>query len=312
MSPWLLAEETDQAEEISHARGPETRDRKAGQSRKNRRRRNTCCCATSTSTSSRTSSINIGSSWCSKIRITIWMPACLRNRIGGNPLLGFSARNRTKNATANSYWPTNPKCQVVAAMHLGPRAGRHAAAGRDGRSPPRAAGNQRGGSHPALAGGVRTERQFHKPGLVRGTILNFPDAAVKTPGAAKPTQRSYSRLHPGRSPGRRVAAAPKERREEFVSPGLILVMDESGNLVMHDEVAESQGMGRGDQGAGKAGGPAESDAQGRDTRSTGATSRDGGTYRTSRSRRIGGSTAGRTARAESHAQARRRQLRDHA
>ena len=32
----------------------------------------------------------------------------------------------------------------------------------------------------------------------------------------------------------------KEKKKPNVSPGMILVMDESGNLVMHDEVAESQ------------------------------------------------------------------------
>ena len=39
------------------------------------------------------------------------------------------------------------------------------------------------------------------------------------------------------------------------SPGLILVMDESGNLVMHDEVAETEEWEQGNRGTGRATAP---------------------------------------------------------
>ena len=80
---------------------------------------------------------------------------------------------------------------------------------------------------------------FSKSGLVRGIILNFQDAALKTPGAAKstkvdllPTNCILVDLGGGES------LPDKERK--LTSPGMILVMDESGNLVIHDEVAETE------------------------------------------------------------------------
>ncbi|MEI8373413.1 MAG: hypothetical protein WCJ35_11350 [Planctomycetota bacterium] len=80
---------------------------------------------------------------------------------------------------------------------------------------------------------------FHKSGLIRGTVLNFPGAAVKAPGVTRATQVD---LTPNcilvDLQGGDPLPAPRDR--PIVSPGVILVMDESGNLVMHDEVAETQ------------------------------------------------------------------------
>ena len=80
---------------------------------------------------------------------------------------------------------------------------------------------------------------FFKPNLVRGTILNFQDAPFRTPGAAKPTKEPLLTtdcilvdLVGGES-----LRSPKDG--SCVSPGMILVMDGSGNLVLHDEVAEA-------------------------------------------------------------------------
>jgi hypothetical protein len=79
---------------------------------------------------------------------------------------------------------------------------------------------------------------FSRDGLTRGTVLNFPGASVKTPGGAK-TQVDLTPncilvdLQGGEQP-----PGDKERNPKV--PGLILVMDEMGNLVMHDEVAEAK------------------------------------------------------------------------
>jgi len=80
---------------------------------------------------------------------------------------------------------------------------------------------------------------FHQPSLIRGTILNFPKATVRTLGTPKTTPEELNTncilvdLQGGDS-----LPAPRDR--PIISPGMILVMDESGNLIMHDEVAEAQ------------------------------------------------------------------------
>jgi hypothetical protein len=72
------------------------------------------------------------------------------------------------------------------------------------------------------------------PGLVRGAILNFKDAAFKTPGAASVTQGLLTNsilvdLMGGEPLGR-----------QLKSPGMVLVLDEAGNLVIHDEAVEDE------------------------------------------------------------------------
>ena len=77
---------------------------------------------------------------------------------------------------------------------------------------------------------------FAKDNLVRGTILNFPDATLKIPGGGKTTQNPLSTdcilvdIQGGEP-----LPTPKDK-----SPGMILVMDDTGNLVMHDQVAEAK------------------------------------------------------------------------
>jgi hypothetical protein len=79
---------------------------------------------------------------------------------------------------------------------------------------------------------------FHKQGLIRGTVLNFPGAPVKTPGAkSKPVDLAPNCILVDLLGGEPL---PPPRDKPIVSPGLVLVMDESGNLVMHDEVAEAK------------------------------------------------------------------------
>ena len=73
---------------------------------------------------------------------------------------------------------------------------------------------------------------------IRGTILNFPGVSVKTPGGAR-TKADLAPncilvdLQGGES-------LPGDKERSLKVPGLILVMDEAGNLVMHDEVAEAE------------------------------------------------------------------------
>jgi hypothetical protein len=73
-------------------------------------------------------------------------------------------------------------------------------------------------------------------GMLRGTILNFKDASLKTPGGSKVTQDLQTNsilvdLQGGET------LPDKERTK---SPGLILVMDDAGNLVLHDEAVENE------------------------------------------------------------------------
>ena len=79
---------------------------------------------------------------------------------------------------------------------------------------------------------------YHQAGLIRGTILNFPGARIRTPGRSSNTQDDLMTNCilvdvAGGDP------LPGKERPNPASPGVILVMDEFGNLVMHDEVAES-------------------------------------------------------------------------
>jgi hypothetical protein len=80
---------------------------------------------------------------------------------------------------------------------------------------------------------------FHKDNLARGKELKFPDAAVKTPGIS---QTSKVPLDPkcilvdaalGGDPLR-------DSEGHAASTGLILVLDNFGNLVLHDQVAEAK------------------------------------------------------------------------
>ncbi len=73
-------------------------------------------------------------------------------------------------------------------------------------------------------------------GMVRGSILNFKDATLKTPGGSKITQDLATNsilvdLQGGET---------LPDRERTKSPGLILVMDDAGNLVLHDEAVENE------------------------------------------------------------------------
>ncbi|MGO9108789.1 MAG: hypothetical protein ACLP9L_06110 [Thermoguttaceae bacterium] len=79
---------------------------------------------------------------------------------------------------------------------------------------------------------------FVKDGLIRGTILNFPGALIKTPGTVRTT---HSDLTPNCIlVDLQGGELLPDRGNHLTSPGMILVMDESGNLVMHDEVAETK------------------------------------------------------------------------
>ena len=75
---------------------------------------------------------------------------------------------------------------------------------------------------------------FDTPNLVRGTVLNFDKAAVKVPGEPKTTVPLAPNCILVDLAGGEPLPSPKN-----VSPGMILVMDESGSLVIHDEAAES-------------------------------------------------------------------------
>jgi hypothetical protein len=78
---------------------------------------------------------------------------------------------------------------------------------------------------------------FNKENLVRGTVLNFPDAVVKSPGGDKLSQPLDTRCLLVDVQG---GEAPVPRDRSCVTPGLILVMDDAGNLILHDEVAETK------------------------------------------------------------------------
>ena len=75
---------------------------------------------------------------------------------------------------------------------------------------------------------------------LRGTALNFPDAAVKRPGSQRTTPVD---IHTkcilvdiqGGEP-----VWPSTNRRDIFDAGTILVMDDTGNLVMHDEVTETK------------------------------------------------------------------------
>ena len=81
---------------------------------------------------------------------------------------------------------------------------------------------------------------FAKSGLVRGTVLNFDKAQMKVPGGEKTTQNLATNGILVDLMGGEVLQPPKGEYKGLNSPGLILVLDESGNLVMHDEVAEDE------------------------------------------------------------------------
>ena len=78
---------------------------------------------------------------------------------------------------------------------------------------------------------------FNKENLVRGTVLNFPDAVVKSPGGDKISQPLDTRCLLVDVQG---GEPPVPRDRSCVIPGLILVMDDAGNLILHDEVAETK------------------------------------------------------------------------
>ena len=94
---------------------------------------------------------------------------------------------------------------------------------------------------------------FHESGLLRGTLLDFPDVAVRTPGS----QRTAQQPLPTKSILVDVGGGePLDRQGQHKSPGRILVMDEAGNLLIHDEAAEDKEWGEATNGAGMAGGNA--------------------------------------------------------
>jgi hypothetical protein len=76
---------------------------------------------------------------------------------------------------------------------------------------------------------------FSKENLVRGTLLNFRDATVKIPGTGRVTQDLTTNCILVDIQGGEPLPTPRDK-----SPGMILVMDETGNLVVHDEVAEAK------------------------------------------------------------------------
>jgi hypothetical protein len=78
---------------------------------------------------------------------------------------------------------------------------------------------------------------FHKDGLFRGTVLEFPQVELKTPGNPRATKRDLN------AKGVLVDMLGGEwldRDHRLANPGMILVMDEFGNLVLHDEAAEAK------------------------------------------------------------------------
>ena len=83
---------------------------------------------------------------------------------------------------------------------------------------------------------------FAKEGLGRGTILNFPEAAVRSPGRRATTKVDLTTDSvlidlAGGDP-------VPDKEHHLTTPGMVLVMDRSGNLVMHDEVAENEAWGK--------------------------------------------------------------------
>ncbi len=80
-----------------------------------------------------------------------------------------------------------------------------------------------------------------KPSLVRGTVLNFENVQMRTHSAEKTPLKLLSTncilvdLTAGGE-----ATRDSEHDNRLTGPGMILVLDDSGNLVIHDQVAESQ------------------------------------------------------------------------
>ena len=135
-------------------------------------------------------------------------------------------------------WPTDPKYAKWSQPCISGRvSGRHAAAGWKGPRRQESPGDQRGGARPAMAGEVRTKRQF----LAKRTWSAAPSSTSRMqrsgcPGAGKTTQDPLTTncILVDIQGGEPLATAKDK------SPGMILVMDESGNLVVHDEVAEAR------------------------------------------------------------------------
>ncbi len=78
---------------------------------------------------------------------------------------------------------------------------------------------------------------FHKDGLFRGTVLEFPQVELKTPGNPRTTKRD---LNAKSVLVDMLGGEWLDRDHKLANPGMILVMDEFGNLVLHDEAAEAK------------------------------------------------------------------------
>jgi hypothetical protein len=79
---------------------------------------------------------------------------------------------------------------------------------------------------------------FSREGLIRGTVLDFPRSQVKIPDGQKGTKDILLKSILVDVQG---GEAMKTHTDpNLITPGLILLMDGSGNLVMHDELAETQ------------------------------------------------------------------------
>ncbi len=82
---------------------------------------------------------------------------------------------------------------------------------------------------------------FSRDGLTRGTVLNFPAVSVKTPGGSKvQVDLNPNCILVDLQGGETL---PGDKDKSLKVPGLILVLDDAGNLVLHDEVAEAKQWG---------------------------------------------------------------------
>jgi hypothetical protein len=76
-----------------------------------------------------------------------------------------------------------------------------------------------------------------KDGLVRGVVPNFKQAPVKIPGVGKVNQSIPLNFILVDIQGGDTVPG---KGDKVTTPGIILVMDEAGNLVMHDELTETK------------------------------------------------------------------------
>jgi hypothetical protein len=79
---------------------------------------------------------------------------------------------------------------------------------------------------------------FSKDGQVRGTMAIFPDASIKSPGVPRTTENLNTKTAVIDAQGGE--KLDRDRDNPLLSPGMILVIEPSGNLAIHDQSAETK------------------------------------------------------------------------